>query len=137
MKFQIHFQQKWLTAFESLQKTTYKTFKRLPGFFKFLVIVPCFAHQYRLGVRVNVRVRVCIYVYGGIQLTLQYPLHNVYYIGARNMERLPSSSWVISCWKSVISCWKRVPRIFARCWLIFHIWNSNNSETTWTSLLNI
>ena len=35
----------------------------------------------------------CIYVYGGILLTFQYTIisiiHNVYCIGARNMERLP------------------------------------------------
>ena len=32
-----------------------------------------------------------------------------------------SSSWVMSCWKRVF---RLVPRIFARFWLIFHIWNS-------------
>jgi hypothetical protein len=44
-----------------------------------LVIVPCFAHQYRLGlgVRFKVGVRVCVYVYGGIQLTLQHTIISI------------------------------------------------------------
>ena len=50
----------------------------------FPVIVPCFVHQYRLGVRirfkVRFKVRVCIYVYGGIQLTLQYTIISITYI---------------------------------------------------------
>jgi hypothetical protein len=67
-----------------------------PKLSTFRVIVPCFAHQYRLGLGF----RVCIYVYGGIQLTLQYmytkyPLYNVYYIGARNMERLPLPAYIL------------------------------------------
>jgi hypothetical protein len=47
------------------------------------VIVPCFAHQYSLrlglGVRVTFKVRVCLYIYGGIQLNfaVHYIIHYI------------------------------------------------------------
>jgi hypothetical protein len=59
------------------------------------VIVPCFAHQYRLGLGLRLGLG-AVYMYMEVSnwlcSTLQYPLHNVYYIRARNMERLPEIS---------------------------------------------